>query len=86
MNYQCQPSIVFQRVEDLNYRVNEANLYQQAALFSYQSIPLMDKPWDYAFFIDAEFAAEQAYQEAVEQMKAGYGDLKIFGEYRSRKG
>jgi prephenate dehydratase len=51
-----------------------------------QSIPLMDKPWDYAFFIDAEFAAEQAYQEAVEQMKAEYGDLKIFGEYRSRKG
>jgi len=51
-----------------------------------QSIPLMDKPWDYAFFIDAEFAAEQTYQEAVEQMKAEYGDLKIFGEYRSRKG
>jgi prephenate dehydratase len=51
-----------------------------------QSIPLMDKPWDYAFFIDAEFTAEQAYQEAVEQMKAGYGDLKIFGEYTSRKG
>ena len=51
-----------------------------------QSIPLMDKPWDYAFFIDAEFTAEQTYQEAVEQMKAEYGDLKIFGEYTSRKG
>lgn len=51
-----------------------------------QSIPLMDKPWDYAFFIDAEFAVEQAYQEAVEQMQANYGELKIFGEYRSRKG
>lgn len=51
-----------------------------------QSIPLMDKPWDYAFFIDAEFTKEQAYQEAVEQMQANYGELKIFGEYRSRKG
>ena len=51
-----------------------------------QSIPLMDKPWDYAFFIDAEFAEEQAYQEAVEQMQERYGELKIFGEYRSRKG
>lgn len=51
-----------------------------------QSIPLMDTPWDYAFFIDAEFAEEQSYQEAVEQMQASYGELKIFGEYRSRKG
>ncbi|MCM0041208.1 MAG: prephenate dehydratase [Algoriphagus sp.] len=51
-----------------------------------QSIPLLDKPWDYAFFIDAEFAEEQAYQEAVEQMQTNYGELKIFGEYRSRKG
>lgn len=51
-----------------------------------QSIPLMDKPWDYAFFIDAEFESEKAYQEAVEQMKANYGELKVFGEYRSRKG
>jgi prephenate dehydratase len=51
-----------------------------------QSIPVMDTPWDYAFFIDAEFADEQTYQEAVEQMKAEYGDLKIFGEYTSRKG
>jgi prephenate dehydratase len=51
-----------------------------------QSIPVMDTPWDYAFFIDAEFADEQTYKEAVEQMRAEYGDLKIFGEYTSRKG
>ena len=29
---------------------------------------------------------KQAYQEAVEQMQERYGELKIFGEYRSRKG
>ena len=51
-----------------------------------QSIPVMDTPWDYAFFIDAEFAAEQSYQEAVDQMKQRFGELKIFGEYTSRKG
>jgi prephenate dehydratase len=51
-----------------------------------QSIPVMDTPWDYAFFIDAEFAAEQSYQEAVAQMKQSFGELKIFGEYTSRKG
>ena len=51
-----------------------------------QSIPLMDKPWDYAFFIDAEFKDPASYQEAVAQMSKEFGELKIFGEYRSRKG
>ncbi|MFM2251310.1 MAG: hypothetical protein RLZZ358_2240 [Bacteroidota bacterium] len=51
-----------------------------------QSIPLMDKPWDYAFFIDAEFKDPASYQEAVAQMSREFGELKIFGEYRSRKG
>jgi prephenate dehydratase len=51
-----------------------------------QSIPLMDKPWDYAFFIDAEFKDPASYQEAVAQMSMEFGELKIFGEYRSRKG
>lgn len=51
-----------------------------------QSIPLMDKPWDYAFFIDAEFKDPSSYQEAVAQMSREFGELKIFGEYRSRKG
>jgi prephenate dehydratase len=51
-----------------------------------QSIPLMDTPWDYAFFIDAEFKDPTSYQEAVVQMSREFGELKIFGEYRSRKG
>ncbi len=51
-----------------------------------QSIPLMDKPWDYAFFIDAEFKDPASYEEAVAQMSREFGELKIFGEYRSRKG
>ena len=51
-----------------------------------QSIPIMDKPWDYAFFIDAEFKDPASYQEAVAQMSKEFGELKIFGEYRSRKG
>jgi prephenate dehydratase len=51
-----------------------------------QSIPLIDKPWDYAFFIDAEYQDALSYQEAKEQMNKEYGELKIFGEYRSRKG
>ena len=51
-----------------------------------QSIPLMDKPWDYAFFIDAEFNEPESYREAIAEMSNEFGELKIFGEYRSRKG
>lgn len=51
-----------------------------------QSFPLMDKPWDYAFFIDAEFKDQTSYKEAIAQMSREFGELKIFGEYRSRKG
>lgn len=51
-----------------------------------QSIPVMNKPWDYAFFIDAEYQDSLSYQEATDQMSREFGELKIFGEYQSRKG
>ena len=51
-----------------------------------QSIPLMNTPWEYAFFIDAEFTEPSSYLEAINQMRDEFGELKIFGEYKSRKG
>ena len=51
-----------------------------------QSIPLMNTPWEYAFFIDAEFTEPSSYLEAMNQMRDEFGELKIFGEYKSRKG
>jgi prephenate dehydratase len=50
-----------------------------------QSIPVIEKPWDYAFFIDAEFEDYGQFQEAMELVNRDFGDLKIFGEYSSRK-
>ncbi|OOG78081.1 prephenate dehydratase [Algoriphagus sp. A40] len=50
-----------------------------------QSIPVIEKPWDYAFFIDAEFDNYGQFQEAMELAIRDFGDLKIFGEYTSRK-
>lgn len=50
-----------------------------------QSIPVIEKPWDYAFFIDAEFENYGQFQEAMELAIRDFGDLKIFGEYTSRK-
>ncbi|RIW15209.1 prephenate dehydratase [Algoriphagus lacus] len=50
-----------------------------------QSIPVIEKPWDYAFFIDAEFEDYGKFQEAMKLIVKDFGDLKIFGEYTSRK-
>ncbi|SFG65779.1 prephenate dehydratase [Algoriphagus hitonicola] len=50
-----------------------------------QSIPVMEKPWEYSFFIDAVFENREQYKSAMEQVKSDFGDLKIFGEYKSRK-
>ncbi len=51
-----------------------------------QSIPVMEKPWEYAFFIDAEFGDYGQFKEAMNLVVKDFGDLKIFGEYSSRKG
>lgn len=50
-----------------------------------QSIPVIEKPWEYAFFIDAEFGDYNQFREAMDIVTQEFGDLKIFGEYTSRK-
>jgi prephenate dehydratase len=50
-----------------------------------QSIPVIDKPWEYAFFMDAEFKNYASFQEAMELCQLNFGEVKIFGEYLSRK-
>lgn len=50
-----------------------------------QSIPVIDKPWEYAFFMDAEFKNYDAFQEAMKLSQLNFGKVKIFGKYMSRK-
>lgn len=50
-----------------------------------QSIPVIEKPWEYAFFIDAEFSDYNQFREAMSLIEKDFGGVKIFGEYRSRK-
>ncbi|WP_026950367.1 prephenate dehydratase [Algoriphagus mannitolivorans] len=50
-----------------------------------QSIPVIEKPWEYAFFIDAEYNDPNQFRESMKLITRDFGDLKIFGEYRSRK-
>lgn len=50
-----------------------------------QSIPVIEKPWEYAFFIDAEFKDYLQFKEAMQLIKQDFGGVKIFGEYLGRK-
>ena len=46
-----------------------------------QSIPVMEKPWNYAFFIDAVFEDFDKYKRALIAIERQGGEVKIFGEY-----
>lgn len=46
-----------------------------------QSIPVIDKPWNYAFFIDAQVDNYANYQKALLEVKMRGNEVKILGEY-----
>ena len=50
-----------------------------------QSIPVIEKPWEYAFFIDLVFEDHTVFTQTIEEIRASFGEVKIFGEYLSRK-
>jgi len=50
-----------------------------------QSIPVIENPWHYAFFIDAQFDDYDKYLKAIDAVNQNGGEVKIFGEYVSRK-
>lgn len=50
-----------------------------------QSIPVIEKPWEYAFFIDLVFEDHANFSQTIGEIRASFGEVKIFGEYLSRK-
>lgn len=50
-----------------------------------QSIPVIEKPWEYAFFIDLVFEDHSIFSQTIDEIRASFGEVKIFGEYISRK-
>lgn len=50
-----------------------------------QSIPVIEKPWEYAFFIDAKFDDPLQFEQAMQQVREKFGTLKILGTYHARK-
>lgn len=50
-----------------------------------QSIPVISKPWEYAFFIDTLIGNYDRYKEAIGLINQSFGMVKVFGEYQNRK-
>ncbi|MGY5351707.1 prephenate dehydratase [Wenyingzhuangia sp. IMCC45533] len=50
-----------------------------------QSLPIIDRPWEYAFFADLIFDDYQEYKNAMVDIRHKVSSLKILGEYKDNK-
>ena len=55
------------------------------SLSKIQSLPIIDKPWKYAFFADVIFDDHDLFKKAIENVKKKTSSLKILGEYKQSK-
>lgn len=50
-----------------------------------QSLPIIDKPWNYAFFADVIFEDYELFQKAIAIIKDKTSSIKVLGEYQQSK-
>ena len=50
-----------------------------------QSLPVVGKPWQYAFFIDVLFDDYKLFSEVIAILENIVKDLKVLGVYRDNK-
>jgi prephenate dehydratase len=55
----------------------------QVNLSKIQSLPIVEKPWEYAFFADLVFEDVQEYKNALKDINAKVSSCKILGEYQN---
>ncbi len=55
------------------------------SLSKIQSLPIIDKPWRYAFFADVVFDDYELFLKAIELVKPKTNSLKVLGEYQRSK-
>ncbi|WP_025741123.1 prephenate dehydratase [Aquimarina pacifica] len=51
-----------------------------------QSLPVIDMPWKYSFFVDVTFKDYSEYEKAISILKIMALGLKILGEYKNQNG
>jgi prephenate dehydratase len=57
----------------------------EISLTKIQSLPKIDEPWKYAFFIDLLFEDQKLYENALHLINKKVTHLKILGEYKQNK-
>ena len=57
----------------------------EISLTKIQSLPRIDEPWKYAFFIDLIFEDKKLYENAIHLINKKVTHLKILGEYEQNK-
>ncbi len=50
-----------------------------------QSLPVIDEPWNYAFFADVIFDDYSQFEKAITKVREKVSSLKILGEYQQSK-
>jgi prephenate dehydratase len=50
-----------------------------------QSLPKIETPWKYAFFVDVTFESYNDYDKAKSIMDIMAQDFKVLGEYRNAR-
>ncbi len=51
-----------------------------------QSLPIIDMPWKYSFFVDVTFSNYEDYAKAMSILKIMALELKVLGEYKNQNG
>ncbi|MGA8853849.1 MAG: prephenate dehydratase [Christiangramia sp.] len=49
-----------------------------------QSLPIIDEPWKYSFFIDVIFERTEDFEKAIDVLRIMTEDLKILGIYKNK--
>jgi len=55
------------------------------SLTKIQSLPILDSPWKYSFFVDVVFEQESDYQKAKSVLEIMSTSFKVLGEYKNAK-
>lgn len=65
------------------YKALEVLSRNNCNLTKIQSAPIMDKPWEYMFFLDFTLGTYSNYAQAMLELHRVAGEIKVLGEYRS---
>ncbi len=61
--------------------LNDNNL----SMSKIQSLPIVDKPWEYAFFVDVLVTEEKLFYQAEKEIVKLVNEIKILGQYKNNR-